>query len=167
MIRRPPRSTLSSSSAASDVYKRQIVFIAEELVVKLPIGILFSCTVGRICSRGCLRVDAIERKITVNNTYLGGIFIQQSLENLGFPLLTIRTLVVTEFDNGDRGICRTDAGVTSLFDRITGDLLDGFGHGLSVTCGRIGGNRGAASPDQESADQPQYEYACLLYTSPS
>src|SRR5664279_6521521 len=26
MIRRPPRSTLSSSSAASDVYKRQILF---------------------------------------------------------------------------------------------------------------------------------------------
>src|SRR5664280_3910754 len=27
MIRRPPRSTLSSSSAASDVYKRQLVFL--------------------------------------------------------------------------------------------------------------------------------------------
>eukprot|EP00826_Nyctotherus_ovalis_P019357 TRINITY_DN1595_c0_g1_i1.p1 TRINITY_DN1595_c0_g1~~TRINITY_DN1595_c0_g1_i1.p1 ORF type:complete len:106 (+),score=41.99 TRINITY_DN1595_c0_g1_i1:44-319(+) len=27
MIRRPPRSTLSSSSAASDVYKRQVRFI--------------------------------------------------------------------------------------------------------------------------------------------
>ena len=26
MIRRPPRSTLSSSSAASDVYKRQLYF---------------------------------------------------------------------------------------------------------------------------------------------
>src|SRR5665648_1273686 len=26
MIRRPPRSTLSSSSAASDVYKRQVVY---------------------------------------------------------------------------------------------------------------------------------------------
>src|SRR5664279_6593272 len=29
MIRRPPRSTLSSSSAASDVYKRQLLDIAE------------------------------------------------------------------------------------------------------------------------------------------
>src|SRR5665648_46627 len=27
MIRRPPRSTLSSSSAASDVYKRQLLFL--------------------------------------------------------------------------------------------------------------------------------------------
>src|SRR5664280_2366134 len=30
MIRRPPRSTLSSSSAASDVYKRQLVETREE-----------------------------------------------------------------------------------------------------------------------------------------
>eukprot|EP00828_Plagiopyla_frontata_P044860 TRINITY_DN747_c0_g1_i9.p2 TRINITY_DN747_c0_g1~~TRINITY_DN747_c0_g1_i9.p2 ORF type:complete len:101 (-),score=28.53 TRINITY_DN747_c0_g1_i9:197-499(-) len=32
MIRRPPRSTLSSSSAASDVYKRQILEICQDLV---------------------------------------------------------------------------------------------------------------------------------------
>ena len=32
MIRRPPRSTLSSSSAASDVYKRQI---AESITIKM------------------------------------------------------------------------------------------------------------------------------------
>eukprot|EP00828_Plagiopyla_frontata_P021266 TRINITY_DN2767_c0_g1_i2.p1 TRINITY_DN2767_c0_g1~~TRINITY_DN2767_c0_g1_i2.p1 ORF type:complete len:106 (-),score=35.01 TRINITY_DN2767_c0_g1_i2:3-320(-) len=30
MIRRPPRSTLSSSSAASDVYKRQHLYIVTE-----------------------------------------------------------------------------------------------------------------------------------------
>src|SRR5664279_3108616 len=34
MIRRPPRSTLSSSSAASDVYKRQISSIADYLLSK-------------------------------------------------------------------------------------------------------------------------------------
>src|SRR5664280_3764553 len=32
MIRRPPRSTLSSSSAASDVYKRQIFDLEEEFI---------------------------------------------------------------------------------------------------------------------------------------
>eukprot|EP00658_Telonema_sp_P-2_P026886 TRINITY_DN20897_c0_g1_i1.p1 TRINITY_DN20897_c0_g1~~TRINITY_DN20897_c0_g1_i1.p1 ORF type:complete len:103 (+),score=23.21 TRINITY_DN20897_c0_g1_i1:65-373(+) len=31
MIRRPPRSTLSSSSAASDVYKRQLRLFADSL----------------------------------------------------------------------------------------------------------------------------------------
>src|SRR5664280_228033 len=35
MIRRPPRSTLSSSSAASDVYKRQHVFIATAFCIFL------------------------------------------------------------------------------------------------------------------------------------
>src|SRR5665648_1292618 len=32
MIRRPPRSTLSSSSAASDVYKRQVKFFKVNIV---------------------------------------------------------------------------------------------------------------------------------------
>eukprot|EP00656_Telonema_subtile_P015857 TRINITY_DN18342_c0_g1_i2.p1 TRINITY_DN18342_c0_g1~~TRINITY_DN18342_c0_g1_i2.p1 ORF type:complete len:113 (+),score=19.90 TRINITY_DN18342_c0_g1_i2:101-439(+) len=32
MIRRPPRSTLSSSSAASDVYKRQVTVVDHPLV---------------------------------------------------------------------------------------------------------------------------------------
>src|SRR5450756_3209273 len=33
MIRRPPRSTQSRSSAASDVYKRQVVYLAGRVVV--------------------------------------------------------------------------------------------------------------------------------------
>eukprot|EP00658_Telonema_sp_P-2_P066325 TRINITY_DN55371_c0_g1_i1.p1 TRINITY_DN55371_c0_g1~~TRINITY_DN55371_c0_g1_i1.p1 ORF type:complete len:139 (+),score=41.27 TRINITY_DN55371_c0_g1_i1:135-551(+) len=33
MIRRPPRSTLSSSSAASDVYKRQLEYDVEQLLL--------------------------------------------------------------------------------------------------------------------------------------
>src|SRR5664280_3921480 len=36
MIRRPPRSTLSSSSAASDVYKRQIRRLASEVFLPVP-----------------------------------------------------------------------------------------------------------------------------------
>eukprot|EP00658_Telonema_sp_P-2_P009681 TRINITY_DN13606_c0_g1_i5.p1 TRINITY_DN13606_c0_g1~~TRINITY_DN13606_c0_g1_i5.p1 ORF type:complete len:221 (+),score=25.57 TRINITY_DN13606_c0_g1_i5:92-754(+) len=42
MIRRPPRSTLSSSSAASDVYKRQADYVSAELpgvrVLAVPVG---------------------------------------------------------------------------------------------------------------------------------
>src|SRR5664279_4696736 len=34
MIRRPPRSTLSSSSAASDVYKRQVVAVATLVIAE-------------------------------------------------------------------------------------------------------------------------------------
>src|SRR5664280_3910976 len=49
MIRRPPRSTLSSSSAASDVYKRQAI-ITPEMVPK-EIVIRSQCSKGL---RGCI-----------------------------------------------------------------------------------------------------------------
>ena len=39
MIRRPPRSTLSSSSAASDVYKRQELLLADEPSTALDVTI--------------------------------------------------------------------------------------------------------------------------------
>src|SRR5665648_1081224 len=38
MIRRPPRSTLSSSSAASDVYKRQVGTKRSLIVSDMPFG---------------------------------------------------------------------------------------------------------------------------------
>src|SRR5665648_1303172 len=48
MIRRPPRSTLSSSSAASDVYKRQELCIAESTIAqevpKLSFGVRHATT---------------------------------------------------------------------------------------------------------------------------
>ena len=40
MIRRPPRSTLSSSSAASDVYKRQLLLPPLRLPLPLPLLLL-------------------------------------------------------------------------------------------------------------------------------
>eukprot|EP00828_Plagiopyla_frontata_P002463 TRINITY_DN10385_c0_g1_i1.p2 TRINITY_DN10385_c0_g1~~TRINITY_DN10385_c0_g1_i1.p2 ORF type:complete len:104 (-),score=17.69 TRINITY_DN10385_c0_g1_i1:36-347(-) len=51
MIRRPPRSTLSSSSAASDVYKRQIkycfVLILSYLCRRFSIKKLFDLTIKK------------------------------------------------------------------------------------------------------------------------
>ena len=46
MIRRPPRSTLSSSSAASDVYKRQIQDVDHSTV--LDSGVIDSPVLGKI-----------------------------------------------------------------------------------------------------------------------
>eukprot|EP00658_Telonema_sp_P-2_P035026 TRINITY_DN25525_c0_g1_i2.p1 TRINITY_DN25525_c0_g1~~TRINITY_DN25525_c0_g1_i2.p1 ORF type:complete len:201 (-),score=58.03 TRINITY_DN25525_c0_g1_i2:237-839(-) len=47
MIRRPPRSTLSSSSAASDVYKRQEQAGANKMVVGSQARILYADCTGR------------------------------------------------------------------------------------------------------------------------
>src|SRR5450756_2547051 len=52
MIRRPPRSTQSRSSAASDVYKRQVGLVTEYLVIEATSG----RRVGRHMTR---QVDAL------------------------------------------------------------------------------------------------------------
>eukprot|EP00656_Telonema_subtile_P012106 TRINITY_DN16072_c0_g1_i1.p1 TRINITY_DN16072_c0_g1~~TRINITY_DN16072_c0_g1_i1.p1 ORF type:complete len:106 (+),score=18.28 TRINITY_DN16072_c0_g1_i1:87-404(+) len=62
MIRRPPRSTLSSSSAASDVYKRQLVVVpvlctmavAYWPVIKASVGSLHRACCARMTSDGAL-----------------------------------------------------------------------------------------------------------------
>src|SRR5664279_6289397 len=51
MIRRPPRSTLSSSSAASDVYKRQVQMGA-------PCASADACLTGQKCEAGKCFWDA-------------------------------------------------------------------------------------------------------------
>eukprot|EP00658_Telonema_sp_P-2_P015558 TRINITY_DN1599_c0_g1_i6.p1 TRINITY_DN1599_c0_g1~~TRINITY_DN1599_c0_g1_i6.p1 ORF type:complete len:113 (-),score=2.31 TRINITY_DN1599_c0_g1_i6:389-727(-) len=54
MIRRPPRSTLSSSSAASDVYKRQVLNIMIAIIVIIGLRIHFdSCYYLYYCSDSC------------------------------------------------------------------------------------------------------------------
>src|SRR5664280_3929742 len=70
MIRRPPRSTLSSSSAASDVYKRQFltrpynsfrITSHQDLITELLL-LVVGLAVGELAARGRThRVAATER----------------------------------------------------------------------------------------------------------
>eukprot|EP00658_Telonema_sp_P-2_P046550 TRINITY_DN3477_c0_g1_i1.p2 TRINITY_DN3477_c0_g1~~TRINITY_DN3477_c0_g1_i1.p2 ORF type:complete len:104 (+),score=16.91 TRINITY_DN3477_c0_g1_i1:66-377(+) len=80
MIRRPPRSTLSSSSAASDVYKRQVsVGEPERVWDSLTVG----CTVADgvpvadpVLGRGTVSVGEPERvwdSLTVGCTVADGV----------------------------------------------------------------------------------------------
>eukprot|EP00656_Telonema_subtile_P017726 TRINITY_DN1954_c0_g1_i5.p1 TRINITY_DN1954_c0_g1~~TRINITY_DN1954_c0_g1_i5.p1 ORF type:complete len:103 (+),score=21.54 TRINITY_DN1954_c0_g1_i5:69-377(+) len=64
MIRRPPRSTLSSSSAASDVYKRQVstqstgildTFHAEGNIASFVMRLNRLCTGAAIAVAACFR----------------------------------------------------------------------------------------------------------------
>eukprot|EP00658_Telonema_sp_P-2_P020663 TRINITY_DN18187_c0_g1_i1.p1 TRINITY_DN18187_c0_g1~~TRINITY_DN18187_c0_g1_i1.p1 ORF type:complete len:101 (-),score=38.45 TRINITY_DN18187_c0_g1_i1:244-546(-) len=61
MIRRPPRSTLSSSSAASDVYKRQILDAAKT-GGKLQIQISALKTLLNVATQEHLQVDLAHTK---------------------------------------------------------------------------------------------------------
>eukprot|EP00658_Telonema_sp_P-2_P074782 TRINITY_DN64072_c0_g1_i1.p2 TRINITY_DN64072_c0_g1~~TRINITY_DN64072_c0_g1_i1.p2 ORF type:complete len:112 (+),score=30.77 TRINITY_DN64072_c0_g1_i1:94-429(+) len=65
MTRRPPRSTLSSSSAASDVYKRQgmrgVQFDSELLIEKadglMQADFANACLGGGVLGRGCVQEE--------------------------------------------------------------------------------------------------------------
>eukprot|EP00658_Telonema_sp_P-2_P078645 TRINITY_DN7415_c0_g1_i3.p1 TRINITY_DN7415_c0_g1~~TRINITY_DN7415_c0_g1_i3.p1 ORF type:complete len:137 (+),score=26.10 TRINITY_DN7415_c0_g1_i3:132-542(+) len=61
MIRRPPRSTLSSSSAASDVYKRQVLLLLLRILMSAweQVGLLVGCTkLDHSCDPSC-RVERV------------------------------------------------------------------------------------------------------------
>src|SRR5664279_6624489 len=59
MIRRPPRSTLSSSSAASDVYKRQVLVDATDPGVRTDV--VDAATAVREAALGGDAVAALEK----------------------------------------------------------------------------------------------------------
>src|SRR5664279_4977050 len=57
MIRRPPRSTLSSSSAASDVYKRQVVVSAHRPVLQQSEPHVGPVVLSTLLLKECLQSD--------------------------------------------------------------------------------------------------------------
>ena len=60
MIRRPPRSTQSRSSAASDVYKRQALYLAGfGVVVGVPIGIALAHFIAGFVTSSVLGLSLI------------------------------------------------------------------------------------------------------------
>src|SRR5664280_3921798 len=68
MIRRPPRSTLSSSSAASDVYKRQDTWVS---TVKLPLCDKDGRIIGTFgISRDITKHKLAEEEIKLKNELL-------------------------------------------------------------------------------------------------
>ena len=81
MIRRPPRSTQSRSSAASDVYKRQVSFISLKLVIPPVLELLrdlsslvalikpqFEAGRGQVGRGGIVRDPAVQDLVVADMT---------------------------------------------------------------------------------------------------
>src|SRR5665648_66014 len=102
MIRRPPRSTLSSSSAASDVYKRQPVFL---LLISRLLGYPFggiSDPAAHIRVRLCnchynCHFGYYEDSVTIRVSPLRQSHVlrrKNVIARLRFPLMTLLELTV-------------------------------------------------------------------------
>ena len=89
MIRRPPRSTQSSSSAASDVYKRQERFKAQRRTAKF-------------CSAKC-RNEAGRRRRTGTGPQVGMVIEQRAASVADRPRMALVAAVEAELDMLGKG----------------------------------------------------------------
>src|SRR5674536_30407 len=109
MIRRPPRSTLSSSSAASDVYKRQAgdspLFHADRLVVlRLTEASGGNATgIGHADITTQAFVDATDRAVTYKNVLTSG-----ALHRARIPLVATTDREAVEMALSSLGMQKTD-----------------------------------------------------------
>eukprot|EP00826_Nyctotherus_ovalis_P001323 TRINITY_DN10197_c0_g1_i11.p1 TRINITY_DN10197_c0_g1~~TRINITY_DN10197_c0_g1_i11.p1 ORF type:complete len:149 (-),score=11.33 TRINITY_DN10197_c0_g1_i11:115-540(-) len=125
MIRRPPRSTLDRSSAASDVYKRQSLHRVHITSNNDPFPLFTACINLRVVQDYCCRHSKC-----IRCCHLSG----RSLDRTGFSHLMQRSLWLAEgFGSvsknfvGERGISFSIGGNGSIFFATfcSFDLLEG------------------------------------------
>jgi hypothetical protein len=89
MIRRPPRSTQSRSSAASDVYKRQNVITDIHPVLSLALGLLISGSVNLV------KTAAIRPAVAAGTAGVGNVpvSIMEDVTSTSVSILAIATPV--------------------------------------------------------------------------
>src|SRR5665811_499224 len=99
MIRRPPRSTRVRSSAASDVYKRQVMALVMALALVLTIQIEGNLLNPFILGKA-VQIHPLGILMAVTaGTILGGIF----GAFIAVPLVAILNNVVNDVHNRDMG----------------------------------------------------------------
>eukprot|EP00657_Telonema_sp_P-1_P012543 TRINITY_DN9166_c0_g1_i2.p1 TRINITY_DN9166_c0_g1~~TRINITY_DN9166_c0_g1_i2.p1 ORF type:complete len:177 (-),score=54.77 TRINITY_DN9166_c0_g1_i2:90-620(-) len=163
MIRRPPRSTQSRSSAASDVYKRQAIILesAFERFIALD-GIRLIAPVPEYGTRLCLRREASDdlRCITAPQNQRGALLLQGVLK-------CCQTFMQPPPGSTAMG---TLPGCFLVQDKEGNDRSSGR-HGR---CQRriVAQSEILTEPDNDRffrhAHTPlKTPYSCLLYTSPS
>ena len=92
MIRRPPRSTPSNSSAASDVYKRQDADNAQEITVNLP-DVNAKKAIGEILTSANLTdYNSFEKPNIVKPASFKEVKINKGIMKVKLPAKSIVTL---------------------------------------------------------------------------
>ena len=147
MIRRPPRSTLDRSSAASDVYKRQ----RRRATGRLPTGAepsnhggvdaALQAYLQECCCEG-------RRRCGRSPNAIGTTLAIERTEELNFDTLIPKTNAIAE-------------GFVAPGDEPTADLLTG-----SLSPRKSSGNREWRRRSSASSEESNAR-TCLLYTSPS
>ena len=152
MIRRPPRSTLSSSSAASDVYKRQHPYsVYSELDWEVP--------VERPSVKGA---DCYDRyRIRVEEMRVSAMMVLEALEK-------IPRGADTYHEPGDPALIAKAPSRAPEGASGSHHFEDSRGESMFYLAG--GGEARGKNPYRVSIRSPMFitiPYACLLYTSPS
>eukprot|EP00658_Telonema_sp_P-2_P043111 TRINITY_DN31065_c0_g1_i1.p1 TRINITY_DN31065_c0_g1~~TRINITY_DN31065_c0_g1_i1.p1 ORF type:complete len:164 (-),score=31.06 TRINITY_DN31065_c0_g1_i1:139-630(-) len=159
MIRRPPRSTLSSSSAASDVYKRQMFVLGGNLAGMLPYS--FTITSHIIVTLALALVVFLG--VTILGFYKHGLGFLKLFAPSGVPaplyLLIIPVEVLSYFTRP------ISLSVRLFANMMAGHIMLKVFAGFVVSLGAAGalGVFGAIFPFAFNI----FLTGCLLYTSPS
>eukprot|EP00658_Telonema_sp_P-2_P007569 TRINITY_DN1282_c0_g1_i1.p1 TRINITY_DN1282_c0_g1~~TRINITY_DN1282_c0_g1_i1.p1 ORF type:complete len:269 (+),score=50.70 TRINITY_DN1282_c0_g1_i1:138-944(+) len=119
MIRRPPRSTLSSSSAASDVYKRQVVYV----LVNLLFFELLCTKLGwfrkyRLARKQYQVPSASLMNQTLSEASIGQLAISPFLLYLSFPLLEQLGVPACDSELPSVAVLWWQFGVAHLFNDV-------------------------------------------------
>ena len=107
MMRRPPRSTQSRSSAASDVYKRQVLYLA-------------------MCLSGYQRVGNVGQRRARWAVVGAGVFVVIGLAVAGVVGLAARTTVESAVDNTRQGAAAVRDGETGGATELLNEASSGF-----------------------------------------
>ena len=149
MIRRPPRSTQSRSSAASDVYKRQIVDV-------VLLALLSSTAVAILMMRHLFAVVALTGAFSLLSA---GLLVTLDAVDVAFTEAAVGAGISTVLMLGTLALTRRRESRPPRLSPM----------GL-VVIAVTGGALIYATPDMPKfgdPNAPSHKHICLLYTSPS
>ena len=162
MIRRPPRSTLSSSSAASDVYKRQVLYVGKARNLKKRVSSYFQK------DHGGTRIGHMISKIRrMQTTVVRSEAEALLLENNLIKTLSPKFNILFRDDKSYPYLKVSGTGVTRRNKPTSDTPSEDKPVVKAEDYSRIAYYRGGVEKKHRYFGPYPSAWACLLYTSPS